>query len=68
MKVYITNKKEFESVVKNSKSIHILLYNLVSKNIDVDDIYKKNVSIGNYDFELKALKENIVFYEFTGRN
>lgn len=64
-KVYITNKKDLDSVLFNN-SIHKALYGIIYNNYAVHDSLLCTVIIDSkYMFSLKGIKQNILFYEFT---
>lgn len=63
-KIYITNKKELDSVLFNN-SIHKKLYGIVYNNYAINDSILCTVIIdGKYIFNLKGIKEKMLFYDF----
>lgn len=63
-KVYITNKKELDSVF-DSGNIHKTLYSIIYNNFALKDSIMCTVIIsGKYMFSIKAIKQNVLFYEF----
>jgi len=64
-KVYITNKKELDSVFDNG-NIHKTLYSIIYNNYVVKDSIMCTVIISEkYMFCIKAIKQNILFYEYA---
>ena len=70
MKVFITNNKYLSDHVTNTKDIHIKLFNLVTSSISTDVIpLNPEIPVNQHKcllFELKGLKNNILYYEFLG--
>lgn len=70
MKLFITNKNHFESVVKEARVAHIDAFNRLNKCISENSI--PITLIGYFDiyqtalFQFKSTNEGVYFYEFTG--
>jgi len=70
MKLFITNKNHFESVVKESRVAHVDAYNRLNKSVSENSI--PITLIGYFDvdetalFQFKSTNEGIFYYEFTG--
>lgn len=64
-KIYITNKKDLDSVLFNNK-IHQALYSIVYNKFVTDDSIICTVILSEkYMFSLKGIKQNVLFYEFA---
>ena len=70
MKLFITNKNHFESVVKESRVAHVDAYNRLNKAVSENSI--PITLIGYFDvyetalFQFKSTNEGVFYYEFTG--
>ena len=73
MKIFITNKIEFENSVSNSKQVHKRLYNKVLEDLSINNKIDINLSIpytdnicgGDAIFEFSGKNKDIYFYSFT---
>lgn len=72
MKLFITNKEEFDNSDFDTKEIHVRAFNLLRKAIDIDEIIPINltVHISNSDllasFIFVTKKDDIFYYLFNG--
>jgi hypothetical protein len=72
MKLFITNKDEFDNSDFDSKEIHGRAFNLLRKAIDVDEVIPINLTIHISNSDLLASfifvtkKDDIFYYLFNG--
>lgn len=72
MKLFITNKDEFEDWNINSKYYHVQAYNFLKKKIEVEQVIPLNIYIDvpNHEsivmFQFVNKKDDVYFFEFLG--
>jgi hypothetical protein len=72
MKLFITNKDEFDNCDFDSKYYHVQAYNFLNKKIEVEQIIPLNIYINvpNRDaivmFRFVNKKDDVYFFEYSG--